>query len=62
MDAVTALGPERCALAAVPSAALAVLLAAVVANPASGLRLAPARVLDMVWANVRHVIAPLTER
>jgi len=34
MDAVTALGPERCALAAVPSAALAVLLVAVVANPA----------------------------
>lgn len=44
------------------SAALAVLLAAVVAKPAVGLFLAPAPVLYVVWANVRHVIAPLIER
>lgn len=41
-------------------AVLGVLLAAIVAKPAVGLFLLPAPALYVVWANVRHTLAPLT--
>jgi hypothetical protein len=41
-------------------AVLGVLLAAIVGKPALGLAVLPGPALYVVWANTRHIVAPLT--